>query len=181
METAVLHEEVERSLGLPARITTLQEYGRCLRSFYSIYAPLEESMAHFVQWSRLGLDMHERSFTRRLTKDLLLLGIHEGAANPSAAGTPTMPDFAYAFGARYVLEGSTLGSQHILRHVRAVLGSEIDGADAFFRGHESRTGAMWNSFRIALDAYGMRFPEHEDHVVAGAMATFKSIGRGVAQ
>lgn len=181
LKTAALHSEVERCLELPQKITTIYEYGRCLRHFYRLYQPLEASTNHFAEWSGLGLDMRERNLTSRLRKDLFALGISEVEMDLTAFDARKLSNFDYAFGVRYVIEGSTLGAQHILRHARAVLGKQIDGADSFFRGHESRTGAMWNDFRAALDSYGTRFPQCADGVIEGAMATFRAVLNGIEQ
>ena len=132
LKTAALHSEVERCLELPQKITTIYEYGRCLRHFYRLYQPLEASTNHFAEWSGLGLDMRERNLTSRLRKDLFALGISEVEMDLTAFDARKLSNFDYAFGVRYVIEGSTLGAQHILRHARAVLGKQIDGADSFF-------------------------------------------------
>ncbi len=168
---------MERSLGLPGSITNLAEYKACLQRFYSLYEPLEKSLARFADWPAIGVELPQQLQAARLTADLEQLGVSPFQLElaPEAC-LPALPDFPHALGALYVMAGSTLGSQVILRHLSTVLGSEIAGADAFFRGHGASTGARWNQFRISLDGYGVAEPGNYPQVIEGAMATFRAVG-----
>jgi heme oxygenase len=176
-QTAVLHSDVERSLGLPGAITNLTDYKACLQRFYRLYEPLETSLSHFNDWPAIGIQLPEQLQAARLAADLAQLGVSLSRLEPAPeACLPDLPDFAHALGALYVMVGSTLGSQVILRHLLNVLSLEIGGADAFFRGHGAQTGARWSQFRTSLDAYGAERPANCPQVIEGAMATFRSIG-----
>lgn len=179
-ETADLHHQVERILGLPNTITTLDEYRSCLERFYQFYRPLESSLRRFSDWHRFGLELPEHAGW--LALDLQALGLNPTDIDDAPQDSlPELPHFAHALGALYVMEGSTLGSQFILRHLTTVLGDEIAGTVAFFNGHGLRTGARWGIFRSSLDSYGVQHPETTLSVVHGAKATFEAIGNWMAK
>ena len=73
-------------------------------------------------------------------------------------------------GAMYVIEGSTLGGQLIGRHVERVLGLTAGQGNAYFRGHNERTGQLWKEF---CDALRTKVPDREtDTVIAAAKTMF---------
>lgn len=176
-ETAALHDEVERRLGLPSAITNLNQYRACLERFYRFYLPLELALMRFRDWKELGIDLQKRLQASRLADDLNALGVSPSQledAPPSSL--PTLQSFAPALGVLYVVEGSKLGSQYMLPHLRGVLGEEIADADSFFAGHGEKTAILWREFRASLDRFGSQHPEETSDVVQGAKATFKAIG-----
>jgi heme oxygenase len=178
LETHSLHQEVERALGLPDVIQSLADYTRCLRRFYQFYRSIETSFASFTAWESAGIALPEYLRADRIAVDLEALGeVPEQISWAGAAGLPLLPHFECALGALYVVEGSSLGSQYILRHVAGVLGSEIDGAASFFRGRGVETGGHWKQFCRLLDGYGVQHPDAAPLVIEGAAATFRSVGR----
>ncbi len=180
-ETAGLHRDIEGQLGLPQSITDLSSYCSCLVSYFRLYCPIEESLWAFADWSQIGIQSQERRHSARLARDLKALKVDCLLCDAATKEhLPPIPDFPHALGVFYVLEGSTLGGQFILRHLRAALGDSIDGADAFFNGHGSRSGLMWNAARAAIDAYGEKHPEDCDGVIEGAASTFRAVGAWMA-
>jgi len=176
--TQALHQEVERALGLPEAIQSLADYVRCLRRFYQFYRSVETSFASFTAWETAGIVLPEYLRADRIALDLEALGERpQEICWAGRAALPLLPHFECALGALYVVEGSSLGSQFILRHVSAVLGSEIDGADSFFRGRGAETGGHWKQFCRLLDAYGVQHPDAAPLAIEGAAATFRSVGR----
>jgi heme oxygenase len=176
-ETSALHHVVEQGLGLPRRIATLDLYRSCLTSFYRIYRPLEACLGRFDQWRDISIDLSDHVHTPRLAADLQTLGLSPLAlADAPSECLPALGSFSAALGALYVVEGSTLGSQFIWRHVSTLLGEQIAGADSFFYGRGALTGARWNQFRAALDTYGILHPQLQQEVVRGATVTFQAIG-----
>jgi heme oxygenase len=176
-ETLELHRDIERRIGFPDSVKDLTAYRSCLVSYFRLYCTIEASLAEFEGWQANGIPLEERLQVPRLVQDLEALDIKP--ASCAAAGqqwAPPMPDFSHAMGVFYVLEGSTLGGQFILRRLRAVLGDRIEGADAFFGGHAAKSGAMWNAARQAIDAYGQKHPEQCESVIEGASSTFHAVG-----
>jgi heme oxygenase len=181
MATHSLHQDVERALGLPEAIQSLADYIRCLRRFYQFYRSIETSFVSFTAWESAGIALEEYLRADRIAFDLEALGERpRQMSQMSLAGSaslPLLPHFECAVGALYVVEGSSLGSQYILRHVVGVLGSQIDGADSFFRGRGAQTGVHWKQFCSLLDGYGIQHPDAAPLVIEGAAATFRSVGR----
>jgi heme oxygenase (biliverdin-IX-beta and delta-forming) len=175
-ETAELHLYAEQKLGFPDAITNLTEYGSCLESFYRLYRPLEVDLARFSQWAAIGIELAERRHADRLARDLKALGKSPlQLADAPKATLPILPDFSHALGALYVLEGSTLGSQFILRHLTNLLGDKIGAANSFFRGHGEQTIVRWKEFQGSLDLYGVENRAEIPLIVLGAKRTFKAI------
>jgi len=122
-QTAELHRYAEQKLGFPDAITNVTEYGSCLERFYRLYRPLEIDLARFGQWPTIGIERAERQHAGRLARDLEALGKSPlQLADAPIESLPVLSGFSHALGALYVLEGSTLGSQFILRHLTSFLG-----------------------------------------------------------
>jgi heme oxygenase (biliverdin-IX-beta and delta-forming) len=171
-----LHRYAEQKLGFPNTITNLTEYGSCLERFCRLYRPLEIDLASFTQWAAIGIELTERQHANRLARDLKALGKPLlQLANAPTVSLPILPEFPHALGALYVLEGSTLGSQFILRHLTNLLGDKIDAAKSFFCGHGEQTNDRWKEFRGSLDLFGVENQAEIPSVVLGAKRTFKAI------
>jgi len=177
-ETAGLHREVELRLGLPDSLVNLAEYRRCLGRFYGFYRPLEQRLSLFTEWPAVGIDVSEWQHTVDLASDLAVLGEDIELLDIAAENElPSLPDFPHSLGAMYVIAGSSLGSQFMLRYIQTALGSEVAGAEAFFQGRRERTKPLWNHFRSSLDRYGQQHLYDIPHVIEGAAATFGAIGK----
>lgn len=85
----------------------------------------------------------------------------------------TYPDIYSAAGALYVLEGSTLGGQIILKHLQKNLSSGFVNS-AYFSAYKQKTGSMWKEFLQQLTALPPSALE-EKQIIAGAIITFKII------
>jgi len=176
--TMEAHQGAERKLRLPDSITSLFEYEKCLLRFNQLYLPLEKLLLEFPDWPMMGFESPGAHRSMWLTADLQALGVPANyrPVVKEASYLPALPAFANAVGALYVLEGSALGSQYILPPLQSLLGHQIRGADAFFRGRGEATGSHWSGFRVRLDEYGAAYPDQTSNVIAGAIATFESIG-----
>lgn len=175
--TAAIHSETEQALQLPQSIRNGSDYRELLERFYQIYAPLEKQLAGFAEWSEIGIAAPGRTHSEWLACDLRALGVNPEAL-PWATDDclPDLPSFAHALGAKYVLQGSTLGSQVILGLLSEAIGPAMRGADTFLRGHGASTRDRWVEFCVALDRYGDQPSAKPDPVIAGARSTFAAIG-----
>ncbi|GLS44485.1 biliverdin-producing heme oxygenase [Methylobacterium brachythecii] len=171
--TADAHQALEDGLQWEARIATLDGYRMLLalmRGFHAGFEPVIgqalDDEAFFAPRRRLAL----------LDADLDRLGLD--AANIAALPviTPiTLATKASAYGALYVLEGSTLGGQVIGRTIAARHGPAAEAACSYYRGHGRDTGRMWNAFRAHLEALD------DDEVLAAGVATFDALRLWVAE
>jgi heme oxygenase len=85
----------------------------------------------------------------------------------------TYPDVYLAAGALYVLEGSTLGGQIIVKHLQKAMYPHFVNA-TYFLGYQQRTGTMWKEFLQQLTALPQS-TQQEQQIIIGAIATFEII------
>jgi heme oxygenase (biliverdin-IX-beta and delta-forming) len=168
-ETAPAHDRIERTLDLTGRMGCRTGYRGVLERFHGFHAawetvvePVIADADFFEPRRKLGL----------LRRDLRVLGVDERALEALPRCAPLMPlrDAAAAFGAMYVVEGSTLGGAVISKHVARTLGLGPDTGCAYFHGYGATTGRMWNAFRRRL--LSLSGPAADDMIVASARRTF---------
>jgi heme oxygenase len=137
-------------------------YVRYLRLQRQLHEPLENGIR---PWAPVDWQGQRLVKTGWLDADLQALGV----SNPGdSAPVAQVRSYAQALGVMYVLEGSTLGLQVVLKRMRPdhVAWST---AGTFMRGYRSETGALWRSFTATLEAV----PAADWPPVAGAaLATF---------
>jgi len=176
------HEATESAMPLIAPGLTLEEYAGVLQRLHVLISSWE-------QWAEANapVDLLEMVINRQrralLEQDILLLGAAPGKETmkfqefriPGLQANDQI--FRASFlGAMYVVEGSTLGGQHIARHVEKVLNIKAGKGNAYFRGYGDRTGMMWQEFKAVLTDV----PEDQsDHVIAAAKAMFRVFGDGM--
>jgi heme oxygenase len=170
-ETLPDHNAVEQSVPLMDEELDVDTYVSYLLRLHGIIAAWEEwAAANAPAWIQPLLAVRRRG--QLLMLDLMWFGVDtSGEARPTL---PEMRDTASLLGAMYVVEGSTLGGQLIARHVELVLGLTAGQGNAYFRGHNERTGQLWKEF---CDALRTKVPDGEtDAVIAAAKAMFGIFG-----
>lgn len=175
VETRPHHERAERVVRLLSPDLTLSGYRRHLEALHGLHASLEARLAERLAGLATELRLEERWKLPLLEADLRELGHDEAslARLPRLAPPPSLPGVPEALGALYVLEGSTLGGQLILRHLRRHFEGVSAGGFAFFRAYGEAVGPMWKSFGEAL----LRLcpePALAPRVVRGAQDTFEA-------
>lgn len=175
LETRADHERLEAALDLTSDRLDRGAYLRCLERLHGYFAPLEAGITAVGGWRERGVDLDARRRSSMLEADLSALG-QAPAVVPRCRELylPTEP--AGAFGALYVLEGSSLGGRVIARRLRDTLGIGPESGARFFHGYGDRTGEMWRSFRAALTAYARASGDHQ-RIVVGAARTFAGLCR----
>lgn len=172
-ETRQAHERLEAGLDLMRPDLDMSRYAAILKRFWGFWRAWEPAVE-----TALG----DPGFTRErrrlhlIERDLEMLG--HGAAIPTLPVCPRLPGLrgtAEALGSMYVLEGSTLGGRHVLRHLGRTLGIGPDGGGGYFGGYGERTGSMWRSFGARLE--GQATPETQDRIVHAAVETFEILER----
>jgi heme oxygenase (biliverdin-IX-beta and delta-forming) len=152
--TSAQHQALE-SLVLPRlqSLKSLADYTQLLLKFYGYYKPVEDGIAAHLDVTDLP-DLPQRRNARLILEDLTFSNPHTQDI-PLASTLPTITNKAEAFGALYVLEGSTLGGRGItkllLKNNALNLGEH---QVRFFNGYGAATGPMWISFIERLNAYG---------------------------
>ena len=174
--TRVEHKLVEHASGLPDVVLSLDDYRRCLLTFYGMFCPLERHFAAFDQWQALGLSIQDCARVPALRVDLRLLHSDPVLWREAPPGNlPALPTFAFVLGALYVVEGSVLGGQIIMAALQQRLQHSVELPASFFAGRGASTVPRWQHFRDVLDRYGEQFPERQASVIAGAQRTFHAL------
>jgi heme oxygenase (biliverdin-IX-beta and delta-forming) len=171
-ETTADHRAVEGSLTvLMAQELDQDSYVSCLRRMHGVVAAWEErSAANSPPWLRSLLAGRQRRIL--LENDLAWFGVVD--LDGKRPALPKMNDEASLLGAMYVIEGSTFGGRLIARHVECVLKMSGGQGNAYFRGHNERTGTMWQEF---CDVLRNKIPDTETtSVISGAKAMFQVFG-----
>ena len=172
-ETRPWHERIEKVVPLLRPDLDRPRYLRYVEALAGYYRPLEARLGAVEGWASIGLDFPRRRKVPLIERDLRALGVGDSTLETARAlpGTATL---ARAAGCMYVLEGSTLGSRILARHLRAALGLGEDDGAAFFHGYGDATGAMWESFVGALDALSEGGAEASE-VIDAATETFETL------
>lgn len=174
-ETRPQHLSIERLVPLLQEDLTLEGYRGYLRKQLGFYRPLEALLDVHLG----ALSAFEPAARRKLPwleQDLLRLGETEAGllALPVCRRLPHLAGAPEALGCLYVLEGSTLGGQILLRRVIAGLGLAPDRGASYLAAYGQRTGEMWRRFGGALTAYASQHGG-EDRMVRAAQQTFTAL------
>lgn len=174
--TQLLHTEVENLL-MPklTSISSTADYAAVLRVFYGYFFPLEQRLQQYLTPEKLP-DMASRRKAGAILHDLNAIGYTDESL-PVCRQLPRITSVAEAFGALYVMEGSTLGGKMIARMLRKNEALAIaDEALTFFSGYGDETGSRWKSFLAALNGQ-----ENREEMVAAANETFYYLKRWMQQ
>jgi heme oxygenase (biliverdin-IX-beta and delta-forming) len=168
--TEVNHQQLEKQLVLQMKaIRSPGAYVELLQLFYTYFGGLEQEIARYIGPAELP-DYNERRKTEALAHDITGLG---GTTALKAAGhdLPQLHNRLQAFGALYVIEGSTLGGQIISQMMAKQLNLRGDTGLSFFKGYGERSGQMWAAFKDALNAQATT-PQEAEQLIAAANETF---------
>lgn len=152
---------------------TVADYRRHLEALHALHGALEPLLAERLAPLASGLRLAERWKLPLLREDLRALG-HDDASLaqlPALAHPPPLPGVPEALGALYVLEGSTLGGQLQLRHLRRHFEGLAVGDFRYFAAYGEAVGPMWKELSEALPR-ACPEPALAPRVVRGAQDTF---------
>jgi heme oxygenase len=175
--TLAAHQQLEKQLVFQLRsMLNKEDYIRILQWFYAYFAALEQKIILYIGSEQLP-DMPQRRKTGNLLLDLTILQ----STIPLIASDSYLPEITnkpQAFGALYVMEGSTLGGQVICKMIEKQLG--FNTGISFFKGYGDNTQQMWTDFKQVLDEQG-----DQDLIINSADETFIKfsdwITRSIAQ
>ena len=145
-------------------INTREAYSDLLQLFSNYFGAIEAQVDPLIGPAVLA-DYTQRRKTKSLENDILALG---GTANRNiqAEDVPEITNILQAFGALYVMEGSTLGGPHIVRMIQ----KKLDTADlkgfSFFQSYGDDMMLMWEKFKQVLDLQAKN--EAEQQVILDA-------------
>ena len=168
-ETAQSHQSLEKIVVRQIReIQTTRDYINLLGFFYSYFESLEVLINEYISLSHLP-DLYGRRKAGLISLDLISLG----ALVPQRLESDFLPEIKnqyQAFGALYVIEGSSLGGVHIAKMIHKKL-PEAANSFLFFTGYGERTSEMWTRFKNVLDSISGNHAEI-NNIISGARETF---------
>jgi heme oxygenase len=164
--TSAPHERLHAHPGFAAAaagVISLTDYRDLLSRLFGFHRAFE--LAHGVEPARAR--------SRLIAADLetLELDADEIAALPLCPSLPAPASDAEDLGARYVLEGSTLGGVQIARALRALFADEDGRGRRFFLGAGESHGAAWREYLQRLER-ATREPEAAEAATRAAVLTF---------
>jgi len=172
-ETAEAHASLEAMAQIESCMTDEAKYRDLLGQFYGYYAPMETILEERLNGDGEALGLADRRKAAWIASDLDILGL-DAKTVAISADLPDLKEIGHAYGALYVLEGSTLGGRTISKMMENT--SIPETARRFFNGYEGDTGKKWKEFCAALEQYVATHGQ-ADEVVAGAIDTFAGMER----
>lgn len=167
-ETKEAHQSLEAVVVRRIKsIRSHEQYAELLYKFYGYHFPLE------LAFDRYFTDDLIPKYTDRRKSDLILKDLDNlGMKMPITLATelPQLNTMPQAFGAYYVLEGSTQGGE-IVANMLIKHAGLTPATTSFFNVYGDKKKDMWQSFREKLDLYfGDRLKA--DEVISAANETF---------
>jgi heme oxygenase len=164
------HQQTEKVLiGAMKSMRSQQDYIDLLSAFYGYFGGLERYIERYVSVSDLA-DYYERRKTDAIANDIKTLG----GTVPAIAKDDELPkidNYLKAFGALYVVEGSTLGGQIISKIVQQHLNIANNSGLSFFNSYGEETEQMWERFKDVLNQVAAT-PADEAVIIDAANDTF---------
>lgn len=176
-ETALAHRALDAALDFSPHTLDRGRYAAFLLGTWLVVHALEPTLIEVLGPGVLPpLDRPRRDV---LAADLQALGVRL----PTAPSFPLPRTVAAAWGAAYVVEGSSLGGVVLAKRVRDILGEETArDATGYLGLRGDRTKAAWTAFRASLATFDARasIGEHRE-ACSSATATFDAYTRAFAQ
>lgn len=161
-------EEVLRAGNILSGAITLMEYKRLIHVLYTFHRQYEAPV--FEQVEKIfpeNFDLKRRIKLTRLEKDMTALN---SVAEPGDSAE--ILNAAIALGFLYVMEGSTLGGQVIVKSLMKQSFIVDTHALHYYTGYGEKTGLMWKEFKDTLDSFP-EDPKFYQQVVDGASTAFQ--------
>jgi len=168
--TQAYHQQTEKVLvGKMKSMRSKQEYIDLLSAFYSYFGGLEQHIELYINASNLA-DYNDRRKTAALIDDLKALG---GNIPIIAQGDdlPEISNYLQAFGALYVIEGSTLGGKIISKMIQQHMHINDGAGISFFNSYGDKMQEMWDNFKAILNIVA-KTSKDEDVILEAANQTF---------
>jgi heme oxygenase len=169
-ETLSNHQQLEKNLILRLKgMESNADYVKILQIFYGYFSALEVQINKYIGNTQLP-DHAERRKTISLKNDLQTLQ-GQVPAQASDADLPEIGSALQAFGALYVIEGSTLGGQIISKIISKQLAMDTNAGLSFFQSYGAETMPMWTIFKDTLVRQAST-PDAVNELVHAANDTF---------
>lgn len=146
-------------------ISNEQDYADFLSYFYAYFSHLEKAIGPFIT-DTLIPNYKKRRNSGYLKRDLEAIGC--GNNSLPATTVPIIDNYLKALGALYVMEGSVMGGQIIVKILEK---QGITKGVSFFSGYGDDTEKMWITFTKAMDEH-ITDERQKKKVIRAAKETF---------
>lgn len=171
------HQSVEKVLITELKsLSSLEEYGHLLERLYAFYKPLEDEIQLAIDTTFIS-DISARKHTERLLQDIH--AIHASFKPDTTFNPLSISSTSYALGILYVIEGSTLGGQIIVKMLDKQLSVTSVGAHTYFDSYSEETQKMWTSFKDSM--LKIEATINEEEMIRGAKETFSALQSHLTQ
>lgn len=159
-----------RLAGLTRPGYRLAQYRTLLPVYHRFYGLVEGAVLERLKADAVDFSYQERRKLPWLDQDLAVLGL----SPPVLGAGPACrcADLAEAIGALYPIEGSTLGGQLILGHLRDNLGLTATTGARFFHGYGADTQRRWAEF-LAFAERLVADPDGQERAARMAVQVFR--------
>jgi heme oxygenase len=157
-------------------VQSKDDYARLLHLFYGFNKPVEAAIHQIIDHTVLP-DIDKRYKAHLLLEDLQSIGyVHHPQV---CTAIPDINRIEEAFGALYVLEGSTLGGKSITQLLLKTSIGLQPSQLRFFNAYGKETGPMWVSFLSQLNAFATE--EQQAVIIDTAKQTFIKFKQWIQQ
>lgn len=167
-ETQMLHEQVEAECNVLRPGFHRHDYIHLLGKLHGWLAAVEPVLATALP------PPFQAAFTSRHRADALMADMRyfgvEASSLEIMPWNATNIDELTALGAMYVVDGSALGGQVILKHLSPTLDISPTAGGRYFSGDGQDVRAQFKTFCAQLDAFDD--PQSADRIMSGAKETF---------
>lgn len=184
-ETAPMHRNIENNeyaKSIMNNSLTMGKYELYLMKFYGFVKPVEERLRERLEAGEGVLAESAGNKRFWLERDLSALGLSEEriAGLPLCTRLPDLSTHVKALGCLYVLEGSTLGGQMIIRMLSGYLPIDPAVNGNYFNSYGEQTRERWKAFCNELESAGDS-AEAEAEMIEAAKDTFYYLDQWFAE
>ena len=170
-----IHLRLEKRLAIKDRFSDIDLYRNHLRRLWAFHAAAENRWGGLLR--QVLDDYPARLKAPLLARDVEALG---GVLPMSCADVPEAFDPVAALGGFYVLEGATLGGQHLLPIVERKLGLSADRGASYLASYGEDVKSMWSDFTAVVeDRCGT--PQSRERAATMARETFLALESWLCQ
>ena len=162
--TQPMHEELDAAMTPYIKsIRSTEDYLQLLVAFYGFFQPVYQKIDTHLQTAYLP-DYTSRRKPADIMNNLLLLQYYQPVTD-TCRQLPSIYNNASAFGALYVMEGSTLGGLMIKKMLAEQTGLKEEQL-SFFAGYGKQTREKWNVFIDTLNSVAKEETEERQTITA---------------
>lgn len=157
----------------------LVRYLQLLNAYFYIYKIFEDKITSFLEAEICTFSYASRYKLPWLQQSLATF--HESTLSlndtpPMQITLPAIENLGQLIGVLYVIEGSTLGGQHIAKYLSNSFGYLGDDGVRFFEGYGEKTSSNWQEFLLFADSIS-HHPEYCAAAEHSAELTFEFFER----